>query len=121
MSAIPGSEPFTLESGSIAILMIHGFTGSPLSVKPWAQALHKEGFTVHVPRLPGHGTNWEELNQTTWRDWFDVVERDFQSLRKKIRESLCGGFLYGWFSRNPSRRSTWRINGGADPGKSFGA
>jgi len=109
MSTIPGSEPFTLESGSIAILMIHGFTGSPLSVKPWAQALHKEGFTVHVPRLPGHGTHWEELNQTTWRDWFDVVERDF------------GRFLYGWFSRNPSRGSTWTINGGPDPGKSFSA
>ena len=95
MSTIPGSEPFTLESGSIAILMIHGFTGSPLSVKPWAQALHKKGFTVHVPRLPGHGTHWEELNQTTWRDWFGVVESDFQSLRKKYERVFVAGFSMG--------------------------
>ena len=75
--------------------MIHGFTGSPLSVKPWAQALHKEGFTVHVPRLPGHGTHWEELNQTTWRDWFGVVESDFQSLRKKHERVFVAGFSMG--------------------------
>ena len=39
--SIPNSEPFELIGGQIAILLIHGFSGSPLSVKPWAEKLHQ--------------------------------------------------------------------------------
>ena len=28
-----------------------------------------------LPRLPGHGTSWQELNQTTWEDWYACVGR----------------------------------------------
>ncbi|NDE71592.1 MAG: alpha/beta fold hydrolase [Actinobacteria bacterium] len=95
VSTIPGSEPFTLESGPIAVLMIHGFTGSPLSVKPWAEALHREGFTVAVPRLPGHGTHWEEMNRTQWRDWYGEVVNTFIELRKKHARVFVAGFSMG--------------------------
>lgn len=95
VSTIPGSEPFTLEAGSIAVLMIHGFTGSPLSVKPWAQALHAHGYTVAVPRLPGHGQTWEAMNETSWRDWYEEVLNSFNSLRARHERVFVAGFSMG--------------------------
>lgn len=83
MSDIPNSAGFELSGGKIGVLVIHGFGGSPVSVRPWAESFHQAGYTVSVPRLPGHGTNWEDLNLTTAADWFSEVERSFVELRSK--------------------------------------
>ena len=53
----------------IGVLLSHGFTGSPYSMKPWGRALAERGYAVEVPRLPGHGPTWQEMNTTTWGDW----------------------------------------------------
>ena len=92
---IPQAEAFELFGGEIAVLMVHGFTGSPASVRPWAEGLHSHGFTVKVPRLPGHGTSWEEMNQTKWQDWFEEVERSFLELKKRHRRIFIAGFSMG--------------------------
>lgn len=57
------------------ILVLHGFSGSPRSMRPWAEHLAEYGFRVDLPRLPGHGTSWRELNQTGWQDWYAAAER----------------------------------------------
>ena len=95
VSVIPDGEAFHLEGGSIAVLMVHGFTGSPLSVRPWAVALHREGFTVRVPRLPGHARTWEEMNQTRWEDWYAEVNNNFTELKKKHERVFVAGFSMG--------------------------
>ena len=95
VSAIPGSEPFHLDGGNVAVLMIHGFTGSPLSVKPWAEALHKSGVSVRVPLLPGHGRTWQEMNETKWQGWFAEVEENFNDLKKKYSQIFVAGFSMG--------------------------
>lgn len=92
---IPQAEAFELIGGDIAILMVHGFTGSPASIRPWAEGLHRHGFTVKVPRLPGHGTTWEEMNRTSWQDWFGEVEREFLELKKRHRRVFVAGFSMG--------------------------
>ena len=48
----PGHGP----NARIGIAICHGFTGSPLSILPWAEFLAGRGFAVSVPLLPGHGT-----------------------------------------------------------------
>jgi carboxylesterase len=45
------------------------------------QQLARAGYTVHGLRLPGHGTRVEDLDRTTWKDWYDAVEDAFESLR----------------------------------------
>jgi len=95
VSVIPNGEEFQLEGGSIAILMVHGFTGSPVSIRPWAEALHREGFTVRVPRLPGHSRTWEEMNRTRWEDWYEEVDRNFTELKKKYQRVFVAGFSMG--------------------------
>ena len=53
----------------IGILLVHGFTGSPASMRPWAEYLNQRGYTVKVPLLPGHGTTPEDLNLVKWEEW----------------------------------------------------
>ncbi len=57
------------------VLVLHGFSGSPRSMRPWAEHLAGHGFRVDLPRLPGHGTSWRELNVTGWQDWYAAAER----------------------------------------------
>ncbi|GAB2570081.1 alpha/beta hydrolase [Microlunatus antarcticus] len=57
------------------VLVVHGFSGSPRSMRPWAEDLAAHGFRVDLPRLPGHGTSWRELNVTGWPDWYAAAER----------------------------------------------
>ncbi|MBU3692396.1 MAG: alpha/beta fold hydrolase [Candidatus Nanopelagicaceae bacterium] len=95
MSVIPNSEEIHLSGGGVAILMIHGFTGSPVSVRPWAESLHQSGFTVLVPKLPGHGTNWQEMNETRWQQWYAEIDRALDRLIAKHERVFVAGFSMG--------------------------
>lgn len=64
----------------VGVLVSHGFTGSPASTRPWGEYLGARGYGVQVPRLPGHGTTWRELNTLTWDDWYGEVTRAFDQL-----------------------------------------
>lgn len=79
-------DPFDLVGdGAIGVVLVHGFTGSPYEMRYLGEQLARAGFTVHGLRLPGHGTRIEELDRTTWKDWYDAVEEAFESLRL-----MCG-------------------------------
>ena len=79
----------------MGVLLCHGFTGSPQSLRPWAEFLAEAGLTVSVPRLPGHGTTWQEMNHTRSEDWFAEVERNFELLRAKTDEIILMGLSLG--------------------------
>ncbi|MGO1397082.1 MAG: alpha/beta hydrolase [Brevibacterium yomogidense] len=52
-----------------AILLLHGFTGSPSSMRPLAESLSDTSATLSIPRLPGHGGTWQQLRKTGWDQW----------------------------------------------------
>lgn len=68
-SLLPGAEPFSSSGGSLGVLVLHGFTGSPASMRPLAEAIAAAGYSVELPLLPGHGTSIEDMKTTTWQDW----------------------------------------------------
>ena len=68
MAVVPGAEPWSADGDGTGVLVIHGFTGSPASVRPWAAELAAQGWTVRVPRLPGHGTRWQDMSVTRWEE-----------------------------------------------------
>lgn len=80
---------------SIAVLLCHGFSSSPASVRPWAESLATHGYHVAAPRLPGHGTAWREMNITTWTDWYDRVEQEYVQLAAEHDRVLLGGLSMG--------------------------
>ena len=93
---LPGAEPFSHDGDAdVAFLLVHGFTGSPQGLRDWAEYCAGEGFTVRLPRLPGHGTTWQELNVTRWQDWYATVDREFRALRETRRSVVVGGLSMG--------------------------
>jgi carboxylesterase len=95
MPVMPGAEPFTHNGGSTGVLLCHGFTATPQSLRPWADYLAAAGLSVSLPRLPGHGTTWQELARTRWEDWFAEVDRAFDGLRSVSDEVFVMGLSMG--------------------------
>ena len=62
------------------MLLCHGFTGSPQTLRGWADYLAAQDLTVSLPRLPGHGTTWQDLARTGSDDWFAEVDAAFGKL-----------------------------------------
>jgi carboxylesterase len=91
----PGAEPFYSEGGPVGALLCHGFTGSPRTVRPWADYLAAAGLTVALPRLPGHGTTWQDGNRTGWTDWYGEVSRAFDALQQACSRVFVLGLSAG--------------------------
>ncbi|MFJ4028452.1 alpha/beta hydrolase [Paenarthrobacter sp. NPDC089989] len=83
------------ENASTGIAICHGFTGSPLSVLPWAEYLAERGFAVSVPLLPGHGTNWRDLATTRWQDWYRTFEKSYLDLAGQTNACFVAGLSMG--------------------------
>lgn len=79
----------------VGVLLSHGFTGQPASVKPWGEHLAALGYAVEVPRLPGHGTTWQEMNTTRWDDWYGELTRVFDRLCLDNDAVVVGGLSMG--------------------------
>lgn len=94
-SVLPGAEPYAYDGDETGVLVCHGYTGTPQSMRPWAEHLAAQGWTVRLPLLPGHGTTWQELNRTTWQDWYAEVDRAFQDLRSRCDRVFLTGLSMG--------------------------
>ncbi|GAA1176850.1 alpha/beta fold hydrolase [Streptomyces hebeiensis] len=95
MPVLPGAEPYRHEGGETGVLLCHGFTGSPQSLRPWAEYLAGRGLTVSLPLLPGHGTHWHDMQATGWQDWYAEVDRELRELRERCRQVFVFGLSMG--------------------------
>jgi carboxylesterase len=89
------AEPFYFEGNSIGILVSHGFTGSTQSMRPLGEAYVKAGYTVCGPRLKGHGTHYEDMEQTTYQDWIDSIEEGYAWLKQRCDTIFVTGLSMG--------------------------
>ena len=95
MTVHPLARPVSVDAGQTGVVLCHGFTGSPASMVPWADFLVERGYSVRVPRLPGHGTTWQELNRTRWPDWYTEVDRAYEELRARCGRVVVAGLSMG--------------------------
>jgi carboxylesterase len=91
----PEAEPFAADGGPVGAVLCHGLTGMPGSLHEWGQALAAAGLTVRVPRLPGHGTRWQDANKVSWRDWYNELERAFDVVRSRCERTYVMGLSMG--------------------------
>ncbi|SNR35821.1 carboxylesterase [Haloechinothrix alba] len=92
MPVTPGAEAFEHPGSSeVGVLLCHGFTGTPASMRPWGEYLARTGLTVRCPRLPGHGTSWRELNKTRWQDWYARVRDEAE----RLLEECASVYIFG--------------------------
>jgi carboxylesterase len=89
------AEPYRHDGGPVGALLCHGFTGSPRSLRPWAEYLADQGVTVRLPLLPGHGTRWQDMVPTTWPDWYSALERELDDLRARCSTVVAMGLSMG--------------------------
>jgi len=76
-------------------LLVHGFTATTTEVKPLAEHLHQEGYTVSAPLLPGHDTHPDDLNKVHWQDWYQTVRQAYLDLRETCDQIWLGGESMG--------------------------
>ncbi len=62
------------EKATGGVLLIHGLTDSPYSMKYLAELFYKKGFYVLSMRMPGHGTIPSELANINRKDWAAAVK-----------------------------------------------
>ena len=92
---LPEAEAFRFDAGPTGVLLQHGFTGSPASMRPMGEWLSQRGISVVGPRLPGHGTTWEDLATTTWRQWEAEAERALFDLSSRCSTVIVAGLSMG--------------------------
>jgi carboxylesterase len=120
-SVMPGAEPFSAVGGPQGALVLHGFTGNPQSMRGLAEALARAGFTVELPRLPGHGTTVEDMATTCWEDWASAAEAAYVDLAARCERVVVtalsmGGALAVWLvSRHPEIAGVALINPVVEP------
>jgi carboxylesterase len=92
---IPGAEPLSVAGGPVGVLVLHGFTGNPGSVRPLADAMVEAGFTVEMPLLPGHGTVIEDMVPTRFDDWSGAAEAAYLDLAGRCERVVVAGLSMG--------------------------
>lgn len=90
-----GATPIVHDGSRTGVLVCHGFTGSPAAVRPLVEHLVDEGFSVRAPRLPGHGTTWQDLDGTTWTDWYAELEGAYAELTERCDTVVACGLSMG--------------------------
>lgn len=118
---IPGAEPLSHAGDRRGVLVLHGFTGNPGSMRPVAEACVDAGFSVEMPRLPGHGTTLDDMLTTGWDDWSGEAAAALGRLRERTDRQVVvglsmGGSLTAWLAtKNPDLAGAVFINAAVAP------
>ncbi len=92
---LDGAEPYRAAGDRRGALILHGFTGCPQSMRPLAAAFAAAGYTVELPRLPGHGTTVGDMSQYGWPDWTAAAEQAYAGLASRTGSVVVAGLSMG--------------------------
>jgi carboxylesterase len=93
--ALSDAAPFSADGGPVGVVLSHGFTGMPGSLRPWAEHLAEAGYSVRLPLLPGHGGVWQDTNRSRWPQWYAEVEAAYDDLSARCSTVFAGGLSMG--------------------------
>lgn len=83
------------KAGKTGVLLIHGCGGSPVEMQYVAHGLYKAGYTVYCPQLHGHGSTIKDLENSTWKDWYQSVVKAYYFLKQHCDTIIVGGLSAG--------------------------
>jgi carboxylesterase len=119
---LPGAEPLShVGTNGCGVVVIHGFTGNPSSMRSVAEAFVAAGYSVEMPRLPGHGTTLADMMSTSWSDWSACVSAVYADLATRVSNVVVvglsmGGTLTAYLAaRHPEIAGIVTINGALEP------
>jgi alpha-beta hydrolase superfamily lysophospholipase len=75
-------EPASAPTG--AVVLLHGLTDSPYSLRHIARYYAEHGFVAIGMRLPGHGTVPAGLSDVRWEDWAAATRLAVREARRRV-------------------------------------
>ena len=79
---IRGAQTIDLqEEGSPGVLLLHGFGDTPQTLALLARRLHKSGYSLYAPLLPGHGRNIDAFGRSRATDWIAAARSALAQMR----------------------------------------
>jgi carboxylesterase len=91
-----GAEPLFLKGkNSKAVLLLHGYIGSPTDFGFLPGKLHEKGYTVSIPLLPGHGRDPRTFSKTTAEEMLNFTKAEYEKLKQTHEEVIVIGFSMG--------------------------
>jgi alpha-beta hydrolase superfamily lysophospholipase len=78
------SVALTADKPRAGVLLLHGLSDSPYSMRSLAESLHAAGGTVLAMRLPGHGTAPSGLVYTEYEDWMAAAAVGMRHLHATV-------------------------------------
>ncbi len=88
-------EPIRHDGAAPAVVLVHGFTGTPWELGTLAEALARAGYAVEAPLLPGHGETPLALSMSTWDRWLAHVEGAVDGVLARYGSAIVLGFSLG--------------------------
>jgi esterase/lipase len=90
-------EPFFLRRllRNQGVILVHGYMAAPEEIRPLADYLYKNGYTVYGARLRGHGTAPEDLAGQSWEKWYHSVGRAYIVMKNSTKSFAICGFSAG--------------------------
>jgi len=78
-----------------AVILVHGFMGSPFEVYYLGREIHKKGYTVYMPLVKGFGGNTDLANATPYTAWQQTLETGIKRLSPFYPNIILAGFSMG--------------------------
>jgi esterase/lipase len=91
----PDHGPFVIGEGDAAILLVHGFPGTPKEFRPLAARLAAAGWVAHGVLLPGFGREIATLPQRRGQDWLRAAAREWRALQRRYALTALLGYSFG--------------------------
>lgn len=90
-----GPNGFIERKGKMAVLLVHGLTGTPAEMKHFGRVISRKGITVACPELAGHCKSIQALQATQWQDWYQSIEAAFDALHSEYEQVFIAGLSMG--------------------------
>lgn len=96
LSADPGPYDLPGTSGSVGVLLVHGFTASATETRPLADFIHaRTGWRCKGILLPGHGTTVEAMDRSSAEDWLREAESGYSEMAQTCSTIFLAGVSMG--------------------------
>lgn len=89
----------SLKGKTAGVLLLHGFLGNPSEMKYIGAKIYQAGYSISIPRYPGHGTSIHEMTGTYGRDWYMAAREAYLELAAHCeRITIVGHSMGGIFA-----------------------
>lgn len=103
--------PESIQGG---VLLLHGLTDSPYSMRRIGEIFYAQGFYVLALRMPGHGTVPAALKEAHWEDWVAASRIGVRHVRERIGKDAP--FVIAGYSNGGGLAVKYSLDALFDPG-----